>query len=807
METTAALFDLASVSLACRDPDTLLKTFAGRVAAAVGARAVLIWLGGAEQGLTCAVRWNEAGERFAPAKGSVFDGVLAEVCESGETRCLNARGLAVKQLSHLDQASRTRAKSAVYAAFPNAHGSRGVVEVLSKRTGEFDTDDSHFIEAASRLAAQVLANLEAIEEDRRSQFATVERLTALYDIGRTFTSTLNLSELSPIVAEKIRDILGAVACNLWLIDPAAQELSLAERAGEDPTAEKGARVSATEGLLGEIAQQADPRLIAEPAEEPGLEDRRSAGGDYEIRSWMAAPLRKDDEVLGVVELVNKADAASFSDDDLFLLASVSEQAAIALHNANLLETERKAHALDALLKISKEITSTLDLDHVLTTVVHQAASVVPFDKCLIGFIDRGRFVLGAVSGESEVPKTREMSDLRERLEWVASQESAVAADLYSDGWHLDPEEARAQIVPILEANGYAGFYSLPLRDEQGTLGAIALLSGDADFLMPHHKETFGVLANQTTVAIRNAQLYQQVPLANILQPLAARKEKLLSAIPQGRWRVYAERTGIVAALLILVPWPVRVGTNATVVPANRRIVSTIEGGFVRHVTVHEGDAVQPGQLLAQLDDGDDRVKLAQAQAALGQAQRDLSEAEFRDADAAAGQAKFRVDLHATEVQYEQQRIAEDQLRAPIAGIVVTPKIEERTGTMLKPGEPFCEIVESDRMAADMSVPEADLGLVRTGRTAALKLNAFPTTTFKGTVERIGSQTQAESGEQYFVVRAVFANLGGRARDGMVGRARIRAGGGWFESGWYPSGYALLRDPFLWFWEKVWTWLP
>jgi membrane fusion protein (multidrug efflux system) len=168
---------------------------------------------------------------------------------------------------------------------------------------------------------------------------------------------------------------------------------------------------------------------------------------------------------------------------------------------------------------------------------------------------------------------------------------------------------------------------------------------------------------------------------------------------------------------------------------------------------------------------------------------------------------MRADLHAVEVQLEQQRVSEAQLRAPIAGIMVTPKVEERAGTMLKQGEAFGEVVETDRMAAEMSVPEGDIGLVRPGRSAAVKLNAFPTTTFEGTVQRIGAQTKAEAGEQYFLVRAIFENLGGRARDGMVGRARIRASGGWFESGWYPIGYALLRDPFRWLWRKAWAFLP
>jgi RND family efflux transporter MFP subunit len=812
METFSALFELASVSLACRDQDTLLKTFAARVGATLGARAVFVWTNGASskdaEGLVCRTRWNEAGERFAPQNESVSEGLLAEVYESAETRRVNSKEISAEDFEHLDEPSRVRVKSAIVVSLPGAQRAEGVVEVLNKRTGEFTAEDAHFLEEASRLAGSALTNLEAIETERQTQLFTLERLTALYDLGRTFTSTLELGVLLPVVAGKIRDIMGASACLVWLADPGSQDLYLAKKIGEDPTVEDDARVSLTEGLLGEIAQSATPKLVENPAEEPGLAERiEAAGEDFEIQSWMCAPLRKENDILGLVELVNKADGTPFNEDDLFFLSSISEQAAVALHNANLLDAERKVHALDALLKISQEITSTLDLDHVLSTVVQQAASVVPFDRCVIGFFDRGRFVIGALSGETEVPKTREMSDLRTRLEWVADQEGAVSADLYDDGWHVEPQEAHAQIVSFLEEHNENGFYALPLRDDQGTLGVLALLSSDADFLTDNSKETVAILANQTTVAIRNAQLYQQVPLANLLQPFSQRKKKFLAAMPRSRWELYARRTAIAVALLVIVPWPMRVGTDATVVPASRQMVSAIDGGVVQRVFVHEGDAVQPGQVLAQLDDGDDRVKLAEAESALSQARRELAEAEFHNDPSAAGQAKLRADLYEAEVQLEQQRVAASELRSPIAGVVVTPKIEEKRGTMVKPGDNFAEIVGQDRIAAEMSVAETDLELVRPGNTVALKLNAFPTTTFQGTVERIGAQTQAVAGDQYFIVRAIFDNSRSLARDGMVGRARIHSVGGWFQSGWYPVGYALLRAPFRWLWEKAWSWLP
>ena len=808
MESSPAVFELASLVLACRDRDTLLKTFAARLGAVLGARGVLVWLLSPDtQELTCAACWAELGERFAASGVPSDQGLLADVLETGETRRLAKEELQDLKLDHLEPSTRPRVKSALYTAIPGEAGFAGILELLNKQGREFSSAEARFLEQSARLLSQSLAILAVAESERHANLLTVERLTALYDLGRTFTSTLELEELLPIVARKVRDILGAEACNVWLLDSDTNELYVAEQDGEDPTVDKDSRTRLAEGLLGGVAQQADAKLEADPTEEEDLVARQKAAEDFEIQSWMGAPLRKGDEVLGVLELLNKAGESPFDDEDLFFLVSISEQAAVALHNAELLESERQVHALDALLKISQQITSTLDLDHVLSTVVNQAATVVPFDTCVIGFFDRGRFVLGAVSGEEEIPDTREMNDLRDRVEWVADLSAPVSADRRQDGWDVEPEEARQKVLPYLEAHEYGGFHALPLRDEQGKLGVIALLSEEGEFLDENEKETVAILANQTTVAIRNAQLYQQVPLATILKPLAAKKKKLLATVPEGRWRPYAERAAMVLLLLILVPWPLRLATNATVVPAERRVVSTIDGGVVKRVFVHEGDVVEAGQQVAQLENNEHRVRLAEAEAALAQARRELAEAEFRNDPSSAGLAKIRSDLHVAKVEYEQQRIVATQLRAPIAGVVVTPKVDERVGTMLKPGESFCEVVPGSRMAAEMGVEETELGLVQAGNSVALKLNAFPAQTFRGMVNRVGTQTLAQDGDQYFLVRAVFDNPDGYARDGMVGRAHIQTQGGWWHTGWYPVGYVILRTPARWIWRKAWSWMP
>lgn len=808
MESCHQLFELASVALSCRDRESLLKTFAARAAVIFQATAVVIWSRHPQaKKLSLSASWSEKGSHFAIRFAEAYS-ALDRLAESHEPRAFNSSDISLELLSHLDKQFHSHVTAALYSPVRSVEGSLGLVELLRTNGTSFTDDQIHVLDEATRLLAQAMLALDELSGERESHLLTVERLTTLYDLGRTFTSSLELNELLPVVSSKICDVMEASACNLWLADSRSQELYLAHKSGDDPTVKIDARVSSTAGLLGDLVQRAVPKLINQPLSDAELVSRFDTASGFILHSWMCAPFRKDDEVLGVVEVLNHRLGRFFNEDDLFFLSSITEHAAISLHNAKLLDSERKVSALDALLKISQEITSSLSLQDVLTTVVNQAGTIVNFDRFVIGFFERGKFVLGAVSGEPEVPRTAEMTELRACLERIAQEETAISADLFEDGWHLDSEPTRSLCVPFLEAHQYNGFHAIPLHDDQGPIGAMALLSSNAEFLSPADREILAILANQTTFAIRNSYRYEQsADLRGFFHSLAGRSHRWKSDLPRQLWLSYAKRVAAVLALLVLIPFPLRVSTNATVVPAQRRVVSSIAGGVIERVSVKEGDVVQPGDVLAQLNDGEHRIKLAQAQTALETARRELGEAEFRNDPSAAGLAKLRSDLHLAEVQLEQKRLDDAHIRSSLSGIIVTPKVEEKVGSFLKPGEPFAEIVGLDHVAAELSVAERDLPLVRPGGVVALKLNSFPTRTLDGTVERIGAQSRSESNEQYFLVRAVFPNPARVVRDGMVGRARIRAAGGWLNSGWYPLGYVLFRSTFRWLWMKVWSWFP
>jgi RND family efflux transporter MFP subunit len=820
---SSGLLELATVYYACRDTETLLRTFAGRLGTSLSARGVLVWLrenaraaeaqndhaeAEAELRLRLRAAWFPTGERTSPAVDLIAEGLPVQALESSETLRFSFETDGSEYPAHLSHPSSARVKTGLYCVLAGTTDALGVVEILDPSGSASMREEERYVREASRITGLVLQSRLREDDELQDQLATVERLTLLYDIGRTFTSTLELEELLPVIAEKLRDIIRAEACNLWLTDAEAGDLYAVQQAGEDPTLTEDARCAMGEEIVGKVAQSGQGLLVENAAEEPLLEGRRaSETAEFRINSMMCVPLLREAEVIGAVEIINKIEGGAFAERDLFFLSSICEQAAIAIHNANLLKAERKLNALDALLNISREITSTLDLDHVLTTVVHQASTVVPFDRCAIGLFDRDRFLLGAVSGDKDVPKTPEMTQLRNILEWIAGCEEPVSMHQYDDGWHASAEQAKARTTTFLEAQDYSGFYALPLRDDQGAIGAIALLDSDAEFLSESERETLSILANQTAVAIRNAQLYQQVPLAGFLKPLAERKQKFLAAMPRAGWIKWAWRAAAIAALLIAIPMPMRIGANATVVPAERRVVSAEAGGIAERVLIHEGSVVHPGDLLAVLDSSAAQLEMAQARSSFAIAQRALADAEFQRDPAAAGQARIQVQLYQAEMQLEQKRVDEAQLVAPISGVVVTPRVEQKVGTMLSPGEAFCELVDEAHMAVTMNVREVDVPNLRVGAPVRIKLNSLPTNTFHGTLDRIGATSQAEEGEQFFVVRADFANPDSAARDGMVGRAKVLAGGGWFSSGWYPLGYVIFRAPFRWAWEKAWSWLP
>src|SRR5439155_18121693 len=99
--------------------------------------------------------------------------------------------------------------------------------------------------------------------------------------------------------------------------------------------------------------------------------------------------------------------------------------------------------------------------------------------------------------------------------------------------------------------------------------------------------------------------------ARVFQPLARSKRRFLS-LTHGRRLAWLGGTALAAAVLVLVPVPLRIAGDARVLPELRVPVTSEVDGRVARVLVREGDPVEAGQVLAVLDDSDYRARADEA---------------------------------------------------------------------------------------------------------------------------------------------------------------------------------------------------
>jgi RND family efflux transporter MFP subunit len=521
-----------------------------------------------------------------------------------------------------------------------------------------------------------------------------------------------------------------------------------------------------------------------------------------VISFLAVPLIEDDAPIGALVLTNKRGRQpEFSDGDEELLLDLGRQAVRALHNARQYEAEKKVEELDALLTVSREITSTLDLDKVMHAIVNSTGALVRYDRCAIGIQDRGRLRLGAVSGILELDRNRpELKRTADILEWVFGGGADVSVVENEDGTlETDRPETTEKFRTFFAESALKSFYGILLRDDEGPLGVLAFESSERLVFDEETRSLLQILVNQATVAVRNAQLYRQVPLVGFLRPLADRKRRLL-AVPRSRRVAWGLGALGVLVVLFLVPWRFRLMGSARVLPVQRAAVTAGVDGVVARVLKLEGDTVKAGEVVAVLENETYAAAAAAARSAYDIAEADLS--RFRAAGDAA--AAFEAESHrkelAARIALEDERLARTRLVAPVSGVVVTPRVQERVGQHLARGAELCVVADTATMVAEVAIPEEDAAHLKPGQPAEIKLNTFPGRTFAGAVTRVGALVREENKERFVVAEVGVENPDGLMKTGMQGRGKVRVG-------WSNIATLVLRRPARWLYGKLWPVLP
>lgn len=722
----------------------------------------------------------------------LHSGTLGRLGEKQQPVLFSGSRLAREQYSHLN----VRRTIVSLVGLPMTAGENlvGAIEVLSFDKPIHESDLPPLVELA-KLGALGLAAGVSYESERNTGLESITRLTQLYDLERTFNSTLEMEDLLPLVTSKYQELLNVQAVNLWMVE--GEGVRLVSRAGTDPTFELEAVCRAGESLTGDLADQGEAAIINADADER-LQRRNEGIEEGGIFSLMAAPILHEDAEVGLVECVNKLDGTPFDEDDLFFLTTINVTASSALHNASLLLAERKVQILEALVNVSQEITSTLDLDRVMKAVVNGPQAVIPYERAAIALEQHGKIRLGAVSGVEELnTKDPQIQPLRELLEWASISPDEIYVRQHGEEIDETRPESRAKFERYFSETGMRGFYAVPLADDTGRVGILSFESSQPDFLSEAHLEMIKVLAGQATVALRNAQMYKEVPFIDFLEPVLQKKRQFLAM--EKRRRTATVAVAVAAALfLIFFPLPMRVSGNASVAAAHTAQVQPEIEGVVKSVYVREGQPVKRGEVLADLEDWDYRAALAGAQAKYEIALAEMNRALAHNDGAEAGIQRVQADYWSSEVQRAQERLAKTHLRSAIDGVVATPHVENLVGRHLAVGDTFAQVIDSSTASVDVAIDPHEAPLLRAGEAAVIKLESFPTRTFRGRVVVVSPKSGMEGDDRVFFARVEVPNPGGGIRAGMQGRSKVSVG-------WHPAGYVFFRGPAMWFYSKLWSW--
>ena len=728
-------------------------------------------------------------EREVPVDQGTFGALASEMAPL----IFSAAVVAREEYSHVNV--RRTLKSLAYLPIVRNRQLIATIEILAFET-EITEPNIATLQPIAEIAAGALSASLSYETERHNSLSPITRLTQLYDLEKVFGSTLELDKLLPLIGSKFREVLECQAINVWLLQ-GDESLLLMHQSGFDSTVHEGQVQRPGEGIPGDVSDTGEPVLINSARDERLLRRNQDAT-EGAIFSLMVAPLIDGGALVGVVEAINHVVGTPFDDDDLFALNSINETAVGALHNASLLMAERKVQILEALVKTSGEITSTLDLDRVLQAVVNGPSSVIPYERAAIALEQRGRIQLKAVSGMPEVnPDDPQLHSLNKILQWSAVLNDAFLITQHGEQIDTDREETRAKFHQYFADSGMRAFHILPLADDEGRVGVLSFESSDPDFLSEAHLEMIKVLASQATVALRNASLYKEVPFIGVLQPFVDKKRRFLALETHRRAMLIGAATAV-ALFLVAFPFPLRVGGAAVVAPHRSAHVGSEFEGVVKQVNVREGDRVKQGTVLASLEDWDYRSALAAAKAKQQTAVLQMDRALAMNDGTEAGIQRVQAEYWESEVARAQERLDRASIRSPVDGVVATPHLEDMVGRKLKFGDTFAEIVNTSQALVDVTIDENDITLLRKGEKASIKLDGFPAHTFHGEVFIVSPQGRVEGDERVFYARVRVPNDDGAIRSGMQGRGKV-------STGWRPAGVVMFRHAAMWTWAKLWEW--
>ena len=228
--------------------------------------------------------------------------------------------------------------------------------------------------------------------------------------------------------------------------------------------------------------------------------------------------------------------------------------------------------------------------------------------------------------------------------------------------------------------------------------------------------------------------------------------------------------------------------NGSLRAQNQAVVRAKVAGEIVELTLHEGDRVALGQVLARIENTDYESRLkeriaaleaARSQAALSEATRRknqdlvtkgfISPLAYDNTKGASDIAAAQVRQQEAQLDMARKALADTVVRSPINGWVAERAVQRGDKTNVD-GKLFT-LVDLSRLELEALVPASEIAAVAVGQPFATSVEGYGERRFEGRVARIGPSTQ--SGNRYLPIYIELSNADGALKTGLFAEGTLQ----------------------------------
>ncbi|MGH7278331.1 MAG: GAF domain-containing protein, partial [Candidatus Rokuibacteriota bacterium] len=381
----------------------------------------------------------------------------------------------------------------------------GVLAFRARRS--FTRQDAELAEAFAGQAAVAIEHSRLYEDARRQ----AERMTALADLGRLLSETLDPEKVGQRVADAICTLLEARSSALYRLDAATGSLvalTVSHEVGQSfpwtrelPSdngiawlAVRERRPVATRDVL------ADPRVQYVP-------EIRARIAQATARAVLGVPLLVQDRLFGVLAVGDETGRV-FDDGQIRLAQAFADQAAVALENARLFhEEDRRRREAEELAHVARTLTESLDVAAVGERVVQSVLTLFSVQSSGLRLIRPDGSLIGiAQAGSSRAhfePGTVVPAGVGLAGRAVSEGRTLWSSDVLGESGLVMTDDLRRRIVD----SGDRAFLAIPLRAKGAVLGVLSVADRAGRLFSDTEIGLLEIFAHQAAVALENARLY------------------------------------------------------------------------------------------------------------------------------------------------------------------------------------------------------------------------------------------------------------------------------------------------------------